>query len=119
MLPAGAEESLLLLLGAVVPVTNFLGGCTWPFLQQNAQFATFLSMSWIFFFFEDFNPFIWKLMLEGRGNELLAECGILLHRELQMNVALSAVISVENTPQAWDAATCADPLSSCWCQDCL
>lgn len=93
-----AEEPLLLLLGAVVPVTNFLGGCTQPFLQQNAQFATFFSTSWIFFFFEDFNPFIWKLVLEGRGNELLAECGILLHGELQMNGALSAGISVENTP---------------------
>lgn len=79
----------------------------------------FYPRAGFFFFFEEFNPFIWKLMLEGRGNELLAECGILLHRELQMNVALSAVISVENTPQAWDAATCADPLSSCWCQDCL
>lgn len=45
-------------------------------------------------------------MLEGRENELLAERGILLHGELQMNGALS----VENTPQAWDAATGVDPL---------
>lgn len=34
----------------------------------------------------------------------------MLHRELQKNGALSAGISVENTPQAWDAATCVDPL---------
>lgn len=59
----GAQKCLLLLLGAVIPVTNFLGGCIQPFLQQNAQFAPFFFPSWIFF--EDFNPFIWKLMLEG------------------------------------------------------
>lgn len=34
----------------------------------------------------------------------------MLHGELQMNGALSAGISVENTPQAWDAAMCVDPL---------
>lgn len=34
----------------------------------------------------------------------------MLHRELQMNGALSAGISVENAPQGWDAATCVDPL---------
>lgn len=49
-------------------------------------------------------------MLEGQGNELLTEHGVLLHGELQMNGALSAGISVENTPQAWDAATSVDPL---------
>lgn len=49
-------------------------------------------------------------MLEGWENQLLAEHGILLHRELQMNGALSAGISVENAPQGWDAATCVDPL---------
>lgn len=89
-------------------MTNFLGGCTQPFLQPNAQFAFFFFPK--LDFLEDFNPFIWKLMLEGRENELLAERGILLHGELQMNGALSAGISVENTPQAWDAATGIDPL---------
>lgn len=48
---AGAEKCPLLLLGDVVPVTNFSGGCTQPFPHQNAQFAPFFFFSsWIFFF---------------------------------------------------------------------
>lgn len=61
----GVEECLLFLLGAVILVTNFLGGCIQPFQQQNAQFATFFFPKLDFFFLEDFNPFIWKLILEG------------------------------------------------------
>lgn len=36
-----------------------------PFPQQNAQFALFFFLPQMDFFFKDFNPFIWKLMLEG------------------------------------------------------
>lgn len=44
-------------------------------------------------------------MLEGGENELLAERRFLLHGVLQMNGALSAGISADNTLRAWGAAT--------------
>lgn len=47
----GAEECLLPWLGPVIPLTNFLGGCTQPFLQQNVQFATYFFCQVGFFFF--------------------------------------------------------------------
>lgn len=46
----GAEECLLLLLGPVIPLTNFLGGCMQPFLQQIAPFATYFFPKLDFFF---------------------------------------------------------------------